>query len=189
MRVLTHSRQLVTGPAISGAAYGEVGAGRIWGIASPAVLAVQTPAREAARSSPCTRQVDPTVSMAQWPAGERRDWAGHRVPGLSAGMAGAWASPAGRTKEAGTSSTNASPPGFLDHGRVPPNGRSLPAARRLSPATQQPVPAGWRPRMASLTRTCTETHPTPLPRHDAVNGYGLTCMTTDGDEFAVGVTV
>ena len=189
MRVLTHSRQLVTGPAISGAAYGEVGAGRIWGIASPAVLAVQTPAREAARSSPCTRQVAPTVSVAQWPAGERRDRVGHHVPGPWAGLAGAWTCPAGRTTEAGTSSTNASPPGFLDHGRVPPNGRSLPAARRLSPAAQQPVPAGWRPRMASLNRTSKETYPAPVPRHDPVNGYGLTCVITDGDEFAVGVTV
>ena len=25
--------------------------------------------------------------------------------------------------------------------------------------------------MASLNRTCTETHPAPLPRHDPVNGY------------------
>jgi len=64
--------------------------------------------------------------LAPWPAGGRRDRVGHRVPGHWAGMAGAWAYPAGRTTEAGTSSANAAPPGFRDPGRVPPNGRSLP---------------------------------------------------------------
>ena len=70
------------------------------------MLAVQTPAKEAKRSSPCMRQVAATVSMAQWPAGVRRDRVGHRVPGQRAGMSGAWACTAGRTTDAGTSSQN-----------------------------------------------------------------------------------
>ena len=118
------------------------------------------------------------VRVAPWPAGGPRDRVGHRVPGHWAGMAGAWACPAGRTTEAGKSCLNAAPPGFRDPGRIPPNGRSprggqrsLPAARRLSPGDQQPVPARWRPRMASLNKTCTETHPAPYPRHDPVNDY------------------
>ncbi len=111
------------------------------------------------------------IRVAPWPAGGRCDRFGHPVPGHWAGMAGAWACAAGRTTEAGTSCLNAAPPGFRDPGRVLPTGRSprgdqrsLPAARRLSPEAQQPVPARWRPRMASLTRTCTETDPAPYPR-------------------------
>ena len=149
--------QLVTGPATSWVAWGQAAAGRSWGTARLAMLAVQTPARYAKRSIPCMRQVAPSVSVAQWPAGERRDRVGHRVPGHCAGMAGAWACPAGRTTEAGMSSPNAAPPRFRDPGRVPPNGRSLPGA-------QQPVPARWRRWMASINRTCTETHPAPYPR-------------------------
>ena len=137
--------------------------GRSWGTARPAMLAVHTLARQANRCMPCIRQVAPIVSMAQWPAGGRRDRVGDRVPGPWAGMAGARACPAGRTTEAGTSCLNAAPPGFRDPGRVPPTGRSLPAARRLSPEAQLPVPAGWLSRMASLNRTCSETHPAPYP--------------------------
>ena len=36
---------------------------------------------------------------------------------------------------------------------------------------QQPVPAGWRSRMASLDRTPKVTHPAPYPHHDPVYGY------------------
>ena len=111
------------------------------------------------------------VRVAPWPAGGPRDRVGHRVPGHWAGMAGAWAYPAGRTTEAGTSSPNAAPPGFRDPGRVHPNGRSPPggprwslAVLRSSPEVQQPVPAGWRPRMASLNRTRKKYHPAPYPR-------------------------
>ena len=43
---------------------------------------------------------------------------------------------------------------------------------------------GWRHSPERAPKTTR--HP---PRHDPVNGYGLTCMTTDGDEFAIGVTV
>ena len=104
------------------------------------------------------------VRVAPWPAGGRRDRVGHRVPGHWAGMAGAWAYPAGRTTEAGTSSPNAAPPGFRDPGRVPPNGRSPPGDQRSLPAAQQPVTAGWRSRMASLNRTRKEYHPARYPR-------------------------
>ena len=103
------------------------------------------------------------VRVAPWPAGGPRDRVGHRVPGHWARMAGAWACPAGRTTEAATSSPNATPPGLQDHGRVPPNGRSPPGGQRSPPAAQQWLPAGWRSRMASLNRSCTETHPAPVP--------------------------
>jgi len=146
----------VTGLATSGSDWDQAGAGRSWGTAWPAMLAVQTPARKAKRSRLCIRQVVPRVSLAQWPAGERRDRVGDRVPGPWAGMAGAWAAPAGRMTDAGTSCPNSAPSGFRDPGRVPPTGRSLPGA-------QQPVPARWRSGTASLNRTCTETHPAPYP--------------------------
>ena len=149
------------------AAWDQAGAGRSWGAARPAMLAVQTPAR----SGQWIRQVAPTVRVAPWPGGERRDRVVHRVLGHWAGMAGAWAYPEGRTTEAGTSRPNAALPGLRDPGRVPPTGRSLPLARRLPPGAQQPVPAGWRPRMATLNTTRIETHPAPYPRHDPMNGY------------------
>ena len=56
------------------------------------------------------------------------------------------------------------PTRFSRSGRVPPTGRLLPAARRLSPAAQQWLPAGWLSRMASLNRTRKEYHPAPYPR-------------------------
>ena len=45
--------------------------------------------------------------------------------------------------------------------------RSLRGGQRSPPEAQQPVPAGWRPRMASLNRTRKKYHPAPCP----VNGY------------------
>ena len=54
----------VTGPAASGAVWGQAGAGRSWGTARPAMRAVQAPATEAKRSGPCILQVAATVSMA-----------------------------------------------------------------------------------------------------------------------------
>ena len=66
---------------------------------------------------------------------------------------------------------NAAPPGFREPARVPPTGRSprggpgwLLAVLRSSQDAQQPVPAGWRLRMASLNRTRKDYHPPPYPR-------------------------
>jgi len=154
----------MTGPVMYGVAWGQAGAGERWGTARSAMLTVQTSARSANRSRPCIRQVVASVSKAQWPAGERRDRVGNRVPGHWAGMSGTWACPAGRKREAGTCCPNAAPPGFRDPGRVPPNGGWPCGGQRSPPAAQQWLPAGWRSRMASPNRTCNESHSSAYPR-------------------------
>ena len=55
---------------------------------------------------------------------------------------------------------------YRGHGGVSVSGGfpSPSSGQRPLPAAQQPVPARWRPRMSSLNRTCTETHPAPYPR-------------------------
>jgi len=68
---------------------------------------------------------------------------------------------------------------YRGHGGVSVSGGfpSPSSGQRPLPAAQQPVPARRRPRMSSLKRTCTETHPAP------VNGYarpGPVCLPGRG---------
>ncbi len=151
---------------------------RTWHDQSPVARPQLTPVNGYAR--PSDRSPRRPVRVAPWPAGGRRDRVGHRVPGHWAGMVGAWAYPAGRTTEAEMSCLNAAPPGFRDPGPVPPTGRSPRGGQRSPPAAQQPVPAGWRSRIAALTRTRKECHPAPYPRERLRVREGMPPHDRDG---------